>query len=84
VARLATQRRTLVQSLASERALRTELEELRPRAISAETERERLEAELHALHASRLWQAVQLARKVYARGRRIVDDRRRARSRDAV
>lgn len=80
VARLAAQRRTLVQSLASERTMRRELDELRPRAISAETERDRLDAELKALHASRMWQAVQLARKVYARGRRFVRERLRATS----
>lgn len=77
VARLATQRRTLVKSLAAERAMREELEDLRPRVNIAEGERERLEIEIDAMLATKLWRYGQFARKVYARSRHLVAERLR-------
>ncbi len=72
VARLAAQRRTLVKSLEAERAMREELEDLRPRVIFAEGERERLEIELDAVLNTKLWRYGQMLRKVYARSRRVI------------
>lgn len=72
VARLGAQRRTLVKSLEAERAMREELEDLRPRVIFAEGERERLEIELDAVLNTKLWRYGQLFRKVYARSRRLI------------
>jgi 2-polyprenyl-3-methyl-5-hydroxy-6-metoxy-1,4-benzoquinol methylase len=72
VARLAAQRRTLVKSLAAERSMREELEDLRPRVIFAEGERERLAIEIDAMLNTKLWRYGQLLRKVYARSRRLI------------
>jgi hypothetical protein len=71
VARLATQRRTLVNSLAAERAMREELEDLRPRVSVAEGERERLEIEINAMLETKLWRYGLLLRKAYARSRTL-------------
>ena len=75
VARLAAQRRTLVKSLAAERSMREELEDLRPRVNFAEGERERLEIELNAMLATKLWRYGNALRKVYARSRRVIGER---------
>ncbi len=77
VARLAAQRRTLVKSLAAERSMREELEDLRPRVIFAEGERHRLETELNAMLNTKLWRYGQTFRKVYARSRRLIEERLR-------
>jgi 2-polyprenyl-3-methyl-5-hydroxy-6-metoxy-1,4-benzoquinol methylase len=75
VARLAAQRRALVKSLEAERAMREELEDLRPRVILAEGERERLDTEMNAMLNTKLWRYGQKARTVYARARRVVAER---------
>jgi hypothetical protein len=72
VARLAVQRRTLVRSLAAERAMREELDELRPRAISAEDERDRLDAELTAVLNTKLWRYGSKLRTLLVRAKRGV------------
>jgi 2-polyprenyl-3-methyl-5-hydroxy-6-metoxy-1,4-benzoquinol methylase len=76
VQRLAVQRRTLVNSLESERSLRAELEELRPRVIFAEGERERLDRELTAMLNTRMWRYGSKLRAVYLRARAFIAARR--------
>jgi hypothetical protein len=75
VARLAAQRRTLVKSLEAERSMRDELEDLRPRVIFAEGERERLDIEVNAMLNTKLWRYGQRARRVYARARWVLAER---------
>lgn len=70
VARLAHQRKTLIDSVTAERSMRAELEDLRPRAIEAERERDRLDAELTAVVNTKLWRWGQGVRRVYAWARR--------------
>ncbi len=77
VQRLAVQRRTLVRSLESERTMRAELEDLRPRVIFAEGERERLDKELNAVLNTKLWRYGSKARGAYARARRFIAARLR-------
>lgn len=77
VARLAVQRRTLVGSLAAERAMREELEDLRPRAIFAEDERDRLDAELTEVLNTKLWRYGSKARTVFVRARHVIESRLR-------
>jgi hypothetical protein len=77
VQRLAVQRRTLVRSLESERAMRAELDDLRPRVIFAEGERDRLDKELDAVLNTKLWRYGSKARGAYARARRFIAARLR-------
>jgi hypothetical protein len=75
VARLAVQRRTLVRSLEAERSMREELDELRPRAIFAEDERDRLDAELTAVLNTKLWRYGSKLRSLLVRAKRFMDSK---------
>jgi 2-polyprenyl-3-methyl-5-hydroxy-6-metoxy-1,4-benzoquinol methylase len=77
VARLVVQRRTLVRSLERLELLEVEVEDLRPRVQIAEQERARLDAELTAVLNTKLWRYGDRARMVYARARRLVNERLR-------
>jgi 2-polyprenyl-3-methyl-5-hydroxy-6-metoxy-1,4-benzoquinol methylase len=75
VARLGVQRRTLVRSIEAERAMREELDELRPRAISAEDERDRLDAELTAVLNTKLWRYGSKVRSLVVRAKRLMESK---------